>query len=102
MLISDFPRRFHQSSRDRQKYALQEPPRLTATNWDSLLAATAEQIAITHDHRVPDWCDEPERSLTVYRMPLPVFGKGFLGMVYRDTPEAFLWHGVMIGAYELG
>ena len=102
MLISDLPRRFHKSSRKRQQYALQEPPRLTGTKWDALLAATAEHIAITHDHAVPDWCDDPERSLKIYWIPLPVFGKGFPGMVYRDTPGAFLRHGVMIGDAELG
>ena len=51
MLISDLPRRFHQSSRDRQECALEEPPRLTGTNWDALLAATAEHIAITRPSR---------------------------------------------------
>ena len=102
MLISDLPRRFHQSSRDRQEYALNEPPRLTGTNWDSLLAATAEHIAITHAHSVPDWCDDPEWSLKFYWMPLPAFGKSIPGMVYRDTPGAFLRQVVMVGEYELG
>lgn len=102
MLISDLPRRFHQSSRGRQEYALAESPRLTGTNWDSLLAAVVEHIAICHDHPVPEWCDEPERSLKVYWMPLPVFGKGFPGRVYRDTPGAFLRHGVIIDGRELG
>ncbi len=102
MLISDLPRRFHQSTRDRQEYALAEAPRLTGTNWDALLAATAEHIAITHDHPVPDWCDDPERSLKIYWMPLPVFGKRFPGVVYRDTPGAFLRHGVLVADRELG
>ena len=102
MLLSDLARRFHNSSRDRQEYALREPPRLTGTKWDALLAATAEHIAITHSHPVPDWCDDPERSLKIYWIPLPVFGKRFAGMICRDTPGAFLRHGVMIGDQELG
>ena len=102
MLISDLPRRFHHSSRDRQEYALAEAPRLTGTNWDSLLAAAAEHIAITHDHPVPDWCDDPQRSLKIYWMPLRAPGKRFPGKAYRDTPGAFLRHGVIIGGRELG
>lgn len=102
MLISDLPRRFHQSSRGRQEHALAAAPRLTGTKWDSLLAAVAEHIAICHDHPVPDWCDAPERFLKIYWMPLPVFGKGFPGMVYRDTPGAFLRHGVLVADRELG
>lgn len=102
MLISDLPRRFHAASQDVQARSLAEPPRLTGTKWDALLAAVAEHIAITHGHPVPDWCDDPERSLRVYWMPLPVFGSGFPGMAYRDTPGAFLRHGVIIGGRELG
>lgn len=102
MMISDLPRRFRHSSRERQEYASEKPPRLTGINWDSLLAAVTEYIAITHDHPVPHWCDDPERSLKIYWIPLPVFGQGFPGMVYRDTPGAFLRHGLMVGDYELG
>ena len=102
MLISDLPRRFHAASPELQALSLKEPPRLTGTKWDALLAAVAEHIAITHDHPVPDWCDDPERSLKIYWMPIPAFGKGFPGMAYRDTPGAFLRHGVIIGGRELG
>ena len=102
MLISDLPRRFHQSSRVRKEFALREPPRLTGTKWDSLLAAVAEHIAITHSHPVPDWCDDPERSLKIYWMPLPAYGKGFPCFVYRDTAGAFLRHGVLVADRALG
>ena len=101
MLISDLSRRFHQSSRDRQEYALAEAPRLTGTPWDCLLAATVEHIAITHDHPVPEWCDEPERFSEIYWMPLALAGQRFHGARYRDTPAAFLRHGIMIGGREL-
>ena len=76
-LISDLPRRFHQSGRGRQEFTLAESPRLTGTKWDRLLAAVAEYIAICHDHPVPGWCDEPERSLKVYWMSLPYSARGF-------------------------
>ena len=102
MLITDLPRRFHASTRELQARSLEEAPRLTGTRWDALLAAVAEHIAITHGHPVPDWCDDPERSLKIYWMPLPVFGKRFPGRHYRDTPGAFLRHGVIIGGRELG
>lgn len=101
MLISDLPRRFHQSTRDRQEFALRRPPRLTHTNWDALLAATAEHIAITHDHPVPPWCDDPRRFLDMIWVPLPVFG-GFRIWDYAETPGAFLRHGVIIGGSEFG
>ena len=101
MLISDLPRRFHAASRERQARALERAPRLTGTRWDALLAAVAEHIAICHDHPVPDWCDEPERSLKIYWMPIRAYGKGFPGFVYRDTPGAFLRHGVIVAGWEL-
>ena len=80
MLISDLPRRFHAASRELQARSLEEAPRLTGTKWDALLAAVAEHIAITHGHPVPEWCDDPERSLRIYWMPRPVFGKRFPGL----------------------
>ena len=101
MLISDLPRRFHQSSRDSQGFALRKPPRLTRTNWDALLAATTEHIAITHDHPVPSWCDEPQRFLEMIWMPLPGYDKLPI-WAYIETPAAFLRHGVIIGGRELG
>lgn len=102
MLITDLPRRFHAASRELQAKSLEDPPRLTGTKWDALLAAVAEHFAICHGHPVPDWCDDPERSLKIYWMPLPVYGKGFPGFVYRDTPGAFLRHGVLVADWELG
>ena len=101
MLISDLPRRFHQSSRERQESALRKPPRLTRTNWDALLAAAAEHIAITHDHPVPPWCDEPERFLDMVWVPLPGYGSLPI-RTYIETPAAFLRHGVIIGGREFG
>lgn len=101
MLISDLPRRFHLSSRERQESALREPPRLTRTNWDALLAATAEHMAITHGHPVPPWCDEHERFLEM--VWVPVLGYGSLPVRrYIETPAAFLRHGVIIGGREFG
>ncbi len=102
MLISDLPRRFHASSRDRQTHALEKPPRLTGTNWDSLLAAMTEHMSITHDHSVPDWCDDTERFLTFPRMPIPAYGRRFPAMMYRDSPGAFPRHGVIVADWELG
>jgi hypothetical protein len=102
MLISDLARRFHESPFEVQQDALQQPPPLTGTKWDCLLAAVAEHIAITHDHSVPDWCDDPERSLKIYWCPLEDYLDGFPGALYRDTPGAFLRHGIIIGNKEFG
>ena len=102
MLVSDLARRFHESSVEAQRWALKHPPPLTGTKWDSLLAATAEHVATTHDHPIPDWCDDPQRSLRVYWFPLEDYLDGFPGALYRDTPAAFLRHGIIIGNKELG
>lgn len=102
MLISDLARRFHESPFEVQQRALQQPPPLTGTKWDCLLAAVAEHIAITHDHPVPDWCDDPQRSLKIYWCPLEDYLDGFPGALYRDTPGAFLRHGIIIGNKEFG
>ena len=102
MLISDLARRFHESPIEVQRRALQYPPRLTGTKWDCLLAAVAEHIAITHDHPVPDWCDDPQRSLKIYWCPLEDYLDRFPGALYRDTPGAFLRHGIIIGNKEFG
>ncbi len=100
MLISDLPRRFHAASRELQASSLREPPRLTGTKWDALLAAVVEHFAICHDHPVPEWCNDPERSLRIYWQPIPAYGPSFPGFVYRDAPGAFLRHGVIVAGWE--
>ncbi len=102
MLITDLGRRFHQSTREGRRHALATPPPLTGTKWDCLLAAVAEHVAITHDHRVPNWCDDPERSLKIYWFPLEEYVDRFQGALYRDTPAAFLRHGIIIGNKDFG
>lgn len=62
----------------------------------------AEHIAIPHDHSVPDWCDDPERSLKFYWMPVPAFGKGLSGHCLPGRSRSLPGHGVMVGEYELG
>ena len=42
-----------------------DPPPLTGTRWDALLAAVVEHIARLHGHRVPPWGNEPARFLEV-------------------------------------
>ncbi len=101
-LISALPRRFHSTSRERQGLALRQAPRLTGTKWDALLAAVAEHMALTHDHPVPAWCDEPERFLRIPWMPIPAYGPRFPGMIWRDAPGAFLRHGLLVSSRELG
>lgn len=65
MIMRDLPRRFHQESWEGQLAALEDPPALTGTRWDALLAAVTEHIARLHGHAVPAWVDEPERFLRI-------------------------------------
>ena len=101
MLISDLPRRYHGASRDLQARSIEDSPRLTPTKWDALLAAMVEHLAICHNLPVPKWCGEPELSLRIYWQPIPAYGSGFPGIVSRDTPGAFLRHGVIVAGWEL-
>lgn len=62
-ILRDLPRKFHGLSRRRQQEELERGVGLTGTRWDALIAAMAEQLALTHDLPVPAWVDEPERFL---------------------------------------
>ena len=101
ILVHDLLRRFRRASPTARQRALKEPPRLTGTRWDAMLAGAAEFAAILHGYRVPGWCDERERSLAHCWMPPPAYGRGFPGMVYRDALGAFLPHGVLVPRWGL-
>ena len=62
-ILRDLCRTFHALGRERQRQELERGVELTHTKWDALIAAAAEQLALTHDHPVPSWVDEPERFL---------------------------------------
>lgn len=62
-ILRDLGRTFHALGRERQEQELERGVELTHTKWDALIAATAEQLALTHDLPVPSWVDEPERFL---------------------------------------
>lgn len=64
-LMYQLPRQFHSLTAERQAAALLDPPPLTGTRWDALLAAVVEHIARLHGHRVPDWANEPARFLDI-------------------------------------
>lgn len=100
MIVRDLPRRFHSASRDRQAYALAEAPRLTGTKWDALLAATAEHIAILHDHPIPPWCDEAARFLDIPWVPSALPGVN-RPCYWIDSPGAFLRHGALPDPWDL-
>ena len=99
MIMHDLPRRFHQESQEGQLAALEEPPALTGTRWDALLAAVTEHIARLHDHAVPAWVDEPERFLSV---PWVISSNP---TVAADSilycPAAFIRHGALPDPTEL-
>ena len=99
MIMRDLPRRFHQESREGQLAALKDPPALTGTRWDALLAAVTEHIARLHDHAVPAWVDEPERFL---RIPWVISDNP---TVAADSvlycPAAFIRHGALPDPTEL-
>ena len=62
-LMHQLPRQFHCLSAAEQEEALLDPPPLTGTRWDALLAAVVEHVARLHGHRVPPWVNEPARFL---------------------------------------
>ncbi len=94
-IVSELPRRFHASSRSRQAQALVDRPGLTGTNWDALLAAVVEHLATTHNHPIPDWCDEPGRFLEIPWHPdCPTHGWAFMD-AWRRSPAAFIRHGAL-------
>ncbi len=64
-LMHQLPRQFHGLSAAEQAEALLDPPPLTGTRWDALLAAVVEHIARLHGHQVPQWVNEPARFLEV-------------------------------------
>ena len=62
-ILRDLPRTFHGLDRERQLEELDRGVELTHTRWDALVAAVAEQLALSHHLPVPAWIDEPERFL---------------------------------------
>ena len=99
LLVCDVPRQFHQLPGERQVKALQEPPDLTGTKWDALLAAMAEHVARLHDHPIPDWCNEPERFLAPPHLFVSSEAFEYRALLY--CPGAFIRHGALIDPLEL-
>ena len=64
-LMHQLPRQFHRLTESDQAEALLDPPPLTGTRWDALLAAVVEHIARLHRHQVPEWVNEPDRFLAI-------------------------------------
>ena len=91
--MHQLPRRFHKLPRSEQAAALREPPPLTGTRWDALLAAVVEHIARLHGHAVPEWVDEPRRFLerpwVISRNPVIAADS----LLY--APGAFIRHGAL-------
>ena len=98
-LVHQLPRRFHELGREEQFAALAEPPPLTRTRWDALLAAVVEHIARLHDHPVAEWVDEPERFLerpwVIARNPAIAADS----VLY--APAAFIRHSVLPDPLDL-
>ena len=93
-LVHPLPRRVHELGREEQSAALAEPPPLTGTRWDALLAAVVEHAARLHDHGVPEWVDEPERFL---EHPCVIAADSVL-----YAPAAFIRHSVLPDPLDLG
>ena len=98
-LIHQLPRRFHSASRERQAAALLEPPTLTGTRWDALLAAVVEHLAWLHGHPRPAWINEPERFLeTPWVIPRSAVAAAE-AVLY--APGAFIRHGALPDPLDL-
>ena len=99
LLIRDLPRRFHQLTHELQIEALKDYVPLTGhAKWDALLAAVVEHIAILHNHRPPDWTQEPQRFLE-----LPWVIPSFPSIARRAVLGAsavFIKHGVFPDPWE--
>lgn len=98
-LMHQLPLRFHKLRRAEQAAALLEPPPLTGTRWDALLAAVVEHIARLHGHSVPEWVDEARRSLerpwVISRNPVIAADS----LLY--APAAFIRHGALPDPLDL-
>lgn len=92
LLMHDVPRRFHQLTRELQIVALRDPPPLTHTRWDALLAAVTEHIAPLHAHPVPEWVHEPGRFLDLPWVIASVPAIAVASVL--NAPAAFIRHGV--------
>ena len=64
-LMHQLPRQFHSMTKLAQAKALLDPPPLTGTRWDALLAAVVEHVARLHGHPVPEWVNESARFLDI-------------------------------------
>ncbi len=93
------PRRFHSVSRELQAAALLEPPSLSGTRWDSLLAAVVEHLAWLHGHPIPAWVNEPERFL---EMPWVIpRNRTMASDAVLYAPAAFIRHGALPDPLDL-
>lgn len=99
LLIYGLPRWFHQATPAERVAALADPPRLTGTPWDALLAAVTEHVAVLHGMPVPSWCNEPERFL---EEPWVLPDNPVIAADARaKSPAAFVRHGTLIDPWEL-
>ncbi len=62
-LFTDLPRKLFSLPSERRPGALREPPELTGTPWDAMLAGLAEYLAHLHGQPAPAWSEEPRRFL---------------------------------------
>ncbi len=94
-ILHELPRRFQRLPPAERSRVLAEPPPLTATPWDALLAATAEHVAGLHGLPPPTWTDEPARFLDLpWVLPEPEFDDMRHDAVWY-APAAFIRHGVL-------
>ena len=90
-IIHELPRLFHSLDHQAQREVLDEPPELTGSVWDALIAAVVEHVATLHGHEIPAWVQESERFLdtpwVVSRLPLIRYES------LAFAPGAFIRHG---------
>ncbi len=78
---------------------LDDAPTLTDTPvTNALVAATAAHVQFTRDGRVPDWTEEPGRSLSTLWYPGP---DALFPNALVHSPLLFTLHGVLIEADSL-
>ena len=99
-IVVNLPRRLHDLDPRACAAVLKEPPPLTNTPWDALLAAVAEHTALRDGHGLQPWMDEPQRFLRT-----PWFANTRLHHMRWEalwhSPGAFLRHGTPVHPSDL-
>ena len=99
-IVCNLPRRLHALDAATRSRVLKKAPPLTGTQWDALLAATAEHVASRHGHPPEPWMDAPERFVAIpWFAHTPLHFMRWEALLF--TPAAFVRHGTPVHPSDL-